>query len=126
MKKRLLALAMCMAMAFTTVGCGDGADSTTAAGSEAGSEAVSEAGSEAAPSGSSTVVVAMGAGFSTLDPGYVYEKNPPVIINACYENLFKFYSNEGAPEPCLADTYEFSEDGLTLTVTMNYSVLSII
>ncbi|MDO5408067.1 MAG: ABC transporter substrate-binding protein [Eubacteriales bacterium] len=118
MKKRLLALAMCMAMAFTTVGCGGGADSTTAAGSEAGSEAVSEAGSEAAPSGSSTVVVAMGAGFSTLDPGYVYEKNPPVIINACYENLFKFYSNEGAPEPCLADTYEFSEDGLTLTVTM--------
>ncbi len=68
--------------------------------------------------GSNTVVVAMGSGFSTLDPGYVYEKYPPLIVNACYENLFKFYSNDSAPEPCLADTYEFSEDGLTLTVTL--------
>ena len=56
--------------------------------------------------------------FYTLDPGYVYEKYPPLIVNACYENLFKFYSNDSAPEPCLADTYEFSEDGLTLTVTL--------
>ena len=39
-------------------------------------------------------------------------------MNACYENLFKFYSNDGAAEPCLADTYEFSEDGLTLTITL--------
>lgn len=67
---------------------------------------------------SNTVVVAMGAGFSTLDPGYVYEKYPPLIVNACYETLFKFYDNEGAAEPCLVDTYEFSEDGLTLTVTL--------
>ncbi len=60
----------------------------------------------------------MGSGFSTLDPGYIYEKYPPLVINACYENLFKFYDNDSAPEPCLADTYEFSEDGMTLTVTL--------
>lgn len=42
---------------------------------------------EAAPWKWSTVIIAMGSGFSTLDPGYVYEKYPQLIVNACYENL---------------------------------------
>ncbi len=46
------------------------------------------------------------------------KKYPQLIVNACYENLFKFYENNGTPQPCLADTYEFSEDGLTLTVKL--------
>ena len=74
--------------------------------------------SAVAASAEETVVVAIGAGFNTLDPGRVYEKYPPVVVNACYENLFKFYTNDGSAEPCLADTYEFSEDGKDLTVTL--------
>lgn len=112
MKKKLLAITLCVAMAFGLVACGGGESSTT---ETTGTEA---ADGENSSEGSNTVVVAMGSGFSTLDPGYVYEKYPPLIVNACYENLFKFYSNDSAPEPCLADTYEFSEDGLTLTVTL--------
>ena len=111
MKKRLLALALCSVMALSCVACG-GSKTETSAG--VASETTSEA---SVSTGSNTVVVAMGAGFSTLDPGYVYEKYPPVVITACYENLFKFYGNS-EPMPCLADTYEFSEDGLTLTVTL--------
>ena len=113
MKKKLLAAALCMAMALAVSACGGAAESgeTTAAGAAQG-----EAASESAHG--TTVVVAMGAGFSTLDPGYVYEKYPPLVINACYENLFKFYTNDGAPEPCLAEDYNFSDDGLTLTVTL--------
>ena len=113
MKKKLLAAALCMAMALAVSACGGAAESgeTTAAGAAQG-----EAASESA--NGTTVVVAMGAGFSTLDPGYVYEKYPPLVINACYENLFKFYTNDGAPEPCLAEDYNFSDDGLTLTVTL--------
>lgn len=118
MKKKLLAMTLCLAMAFSCVACGGGAES-----SEPAAEGTEEAAAESTDvSGSNTVVVAMGAGFSTLDPGYVYEKYPPMIVNACYENLFKFYSNDGAPEPCLADTYEFSEDGLTLTVKLKEGV----
>lgn len=115
MKKRLLAMALGLAVVCGCTACGGGAagDATSAAG---GTESAS------ATSGSNTVVVAIGAGFSTLDPGYVYEKYPPLLVNACYENLFKFYSNDGAPEPCLADTYEFSEDGLTLTVKLKENV----
>lgn len=110
MKKKLLALALCLAMVLGCVACG-GSQSEEAADGTAAAET-------ADASGSNTVVVAMGSGFSTLDPGYVYEKYPPMIVNACYETLFKFYSNDGEAEPCLADTYEFSEDGMTLTVTL--------
>lgn len=115
MKKKFLAMTLSLVMALSCVACGGGAESSSEPAAER-TEAASEG------SGSSTVVVAIGAGFSTLDPGYVYEKYPPLIVNACYENLFKFYSNDGAPEPCLADTYEFSEDGLTLTVKLKEGV----
>lgn len=117
MKKKFLAMTLCLAMAFSCVACGGGSDSSEPAAE--GTEATSES---TDASGSNTVVVAMGSGFSTLDPGYVYEKYPPMIVNACYETLFKFYSNDSAPEPCLADTYEFSEDGLTLTVKLKDGV----
>ena len=101
MKKKLLTAALCLAVSFALSACGgNGADGTTAGKTDTATEGASQA------AGSNTVVVAMGSGFSTLDPGYVYEKYPPLIVNACYENLFKFYSNDSAPEPCLADTYE--------------------
>lgn len=120
MKKKLLAMTLCLAMAFSCVACGGSKESGDAAATTGAAEATGETAADA--SGSNTVVVAMGGGFSTLDPGYVYEKYPPVVVTACYENLFKFYTNDGAPEPCLADTYEFSEDGLTLTVKLKDGV----
>lgn len=109
MKKKFLALALSLTMVLGLAACG---------GSGSSDSASSESSTESSDSGSNTVVVAIGAGFSTLDPGYVYEKYPPMIVNACYETLFKFYSNDGEPEPCLADEYAFSDDGLTLTVTL--------
>ena len=121
MKKKLLAAVLCLAMALTTAACGSSSDSADS--SEPAAEGTTEdTASGSSSDGSNTVVVAMGSGFSTLDPGYVYEKYPPLIMNACYENLFKFYSNDGAPEPCLADTYEFSDDNLTLTVNLKQNV----
>ena len=119
MKKKLLASVLCLAMALATAACGS---SNTAESTEPSAEQTTEDTASSDGSGSNTVVIAMGSGFSTLDPGYVYEKYPPLIMNACYENLFKFYSNDGAPEPCLADTYEFSEDGLTLTVKLKEGI----
>ncbi len=106
--KKLLTLALCTLMLFACVACGGAQPS--------GEQPQKDA--NAASEGGNTVVVAIGAGFSTLDPGRVYEKYPPLIVNACYENLFKFYSNDGSAEPCLADSYNFSPDGLSLTVTL--------
>lgn len=104
MKKRLMALAMAALMVLGCAACGGGAE-------------------EPAAEGGNTVVVAIGGGFATLDPGYVYEKNPTLAVNACYDTLFKFVENDGAPEPWLVDTYEFSEDGMTLTMTLKDGVV---
>lgn len=114
MKKKFMAATLGLAMVLSLVACGGGNDS----GSSTTKETAAAESGESASGDSTTVVVAMGSGFSTLDPGYVYEKYPPLIVNACYETLFKFYDNDGAAEPCLVDTYEFSEDAMTLTVTL--------
>ena len=107
MKKKLAALVMSFTVVLSLAACGGGPDASP------------DGGSGSADGGGKTVVIAMeGEGLETFDPGYVYEKYSHVVMNACYENLFKFYGNDGAAEPCLADTYEFSEDGLTLTVTL--------
>ncbi len=119
MKKKFMAMALGLVMALSLVACGGGSDS----GSSTTKETAASEGGESTEAGSNTVVVAMGSGFSTLDPGYVYEKYPPLIVNACYETLFKFYDNEGAAEPCLVDTYEFSEDAMTLTVTLKDGIV---
>ena len=110
MKKRILALLLAGVMALGLCACGGGAD---------------EGGEASAPAeGGNVVAIAMGSGFDTMDPGYCYEKYPALVINACYETLFKFYSNDGAAEPCLADTYEFSADNMTLTITLRDSTFA--
>ena len=113
MKKRLLAALLCALMALGLTACGGSADTEPAEGTDAAATETTDA-----DGGNRTVVVAMGSGYSTLDPGRVYEKYPPMIVNACYETLFKFNSNDGEAEPSLAESYEFSEDGMTLTVKL--------
>lgn len=120
MKKKLAALTLCAAMAAALTACGS-ANSTTAntqAVAENGTTAESGTAEATENGGNTTVVVAMGAGFATLDPGFVYEKYSQLVTNGCYENLFHFSEDGTVPEPLLADTYEFSEDGMTLTVTL--------
>lgn len=75
MKKRLLALAMGVVIVLGCTACGGGQDAPSTEQTE-GENASNTAGD----SGSSTVVIAMGSGFSTLDPGYIYEKYPPLVI----------------------------------------------
>ena len=75
--KKLLALALSMAVAAGCTACGGGQASTDTSAAGDASKAESTA------SGDNTVIVAMGSGFSTLDPGYVYEKYPQLIVNAC-------------------------------------------
>ena len=86
MKKKLAALVMSFTVVLSLAACGGGPDASPEDG-----------GSGSADGGSKTVVIAMeGEGLETFDPGYVYEKYSHVVMNACYENLFKFYSNDGA------------------------------
>lgn len=106
MKKKLLALAAVLALAVGSVGCGKSDDSNK------------NSSNDNASSGNKTVVVAMGGGFTDLDPGYVYEMYPPLVVNACYETLYTFNGDHDEPEPSLATGAEFSEDGLTCTLQL--------
>ena len=106
MKKRLLALALGLVLAFGAAACSSGETAETTTTTPA----------------SNTVVVAIGSGFTNLDPSYCYEKYPHVPLNACYENLFKFVG-DGAPQPLLVDTYEFSEDNMSLTMTLKDGIV---
>ena len=105
MKKKLLALFMSLTVALSLAGCGGSGSGQTAGGSSA--ESAADGGSTdggSADGGGKTVVIAMeGEGLETFDPGYVYEKYAHVVMNACYENLLKFYDNNGPAQPCLAD-----------------------
>ncbi len=113
MNKKILALLLTTMMAISCVACGtDSGTSTTS--TESGGDTTSPSTS----SGGNTVVIAMGSGFSTLDPGYMYEQNPTLVANACYENLFKFVDGKDEPQPSLAESYEFSEDSLTCTIKL--------
>ena len=76
MKKKFMAMTLGLVMALSLVACGGGSDSSSSTTKETAS---AESG-ESTNAGSNTVVVAMGSGFSTLDPGYVYEKlSTPVM-----------------------------------------------
>lgn len=111
MKKKLLALLLATTMAMSLVACG-GSNSDKSSGTTDDSSASSDG---------NTVVIAMGSGFSTLDPGYMYEQTPTLVANACYETLFKFENGKDEPQPSLAESYEFSEDGLRCTIKLNQS-----
>lgn len=112
MKKKILMLVLTVLLAMSMVACGT--KSTDSEDSNGGTEKSNSTTKE----NSNIVVIAMGSGFSTLDPGYMYEQNPTLVANACYETLFKFVAGNDEPQASLADTYVFSEDGLVLTITL--------
>ena len=112
MKKKLMSAILSVMLAVALAACGSadgkyadaGAGKTTAEAQAGGSESAGtgESSTPAAGSGNQ-IVINMGSGFSTLDPSYVYEQNPPLVINACYETLFKIKTGEASPSPLLAE-----------------------
>ena len=128
MKKKLMSAILSVMLAVALAACGSadgkyadaGAGKTTAEAQAGGSESAGtgESSTPAAGSGNQ-IVINMGSGFSTLDPSYVYEQNPPLVINACYETLFKIKTGEDSPSPLLAESYSFSDDAKDLTIKLN-------
>ncbi len=133
--KKLLALLIAMCMVASLAACGgsgsSGGDATEAAaeteaagGEEAEAPAEGEEAEAEAPAegGDNTVVIAVISGFSAMDPAYVYETTPTLMVNACYETLYKFDTGVDTPQPCLVDSCEFSEDGKDVTMKLKPEV----
>ena len=126
MKKRALLVALAAAMAASLAGCGgSSASSTTAAAGSAaeGSEAAgSEAAGEAADaSGKDSLVIVTSSDVLSMDP-YRYDEGPTNQIMLHIYEAMVAQNADMSFGPCLAESWETSEDGLTWTFHLREGV----
>ena len=115
MKKRALLVALAAAMAASLAGCGgSSASSTTAAAGSAaeGSEAAGETAADA--SGKDSLVIVTSSDVLSMDPYRYDEGATNQIMLHIYDTLVSQDADMGF-SPCLAESWETSEDGLTWT-----------
>ena len=121
MKKRALLVALAAAMAASLAGCGgSSASSTTAAGSAAeGSEAAGETAADA--SGKDSLVIVTSSDVLSMDP-YRYDEGPTNQIMLHIYEAMVAQNADMSFGPCLAESWETSEDGLTWTFHLREGV----
>lgn len=115
MKKRLLCVLLTVAMAATlAAGCGkSGGDDSKKADKEATSGS-----SEA----SDTLIFAQGADPRSLDPAFADDGESTKINTNIYEGLVQYAAKTAEIEPCLAESWDVSEDGLSYTFHLREGV----
>ncbi|WP_122644163.1 ABC transporter substrate-binding protein [Luxibacter massiliensis] len=113
MKKKLLCMLLSAAMAVTMLaGCGGGSDSKGSGGES--SSGASEA--------SDTLIFAQGADPRSLDPAFADDGESTKINTNIYEGLVQYAEKTTEIEPCLAESWDVSEDGLTYTFHLREGV----
>ena len=122
MKKRALLVALAAAMAASLAGCGgSSASSTTAAAGSAaeGSEAAGETAADA--SGKDSLVIVTASDVLSMDP-YRYDEGPTNQIMLHIYEAMVAQNADMSFDPCLAESWETSEDGLTWTFHLREGV----
>ena len=121
MKKRALLVALAAAMAASLAGCGgSSASSTTAAGSAA--ESSEAAGNTAADaSGKDSLVIVTSSDVLSMDP-YRYDEGPTNQIKLHIYEAMVDQNADMSFGPCLAESWENSEDGKTWTFKIREGV----
>ena len=141
MRKKLMGALLCTAMAMSMAACGGQSQSETegAAGTEAAGEAAGgESAGQAAPvTGTAlkefgeipedvdreqTITFAQGSDPRGLDPAIVDDGESAKPMCQMYEGLLKFSDSTTEVEPCLAESWDISEDGLTYTFHLRQGV----
>lgn len=127
MRKRTLSLVVAAAIAAgSLVGCGSGSSgsgSTTAApaGSSAEGAATTEAAGGAASEGKDSLVIVTASDVLSMDP-YRYDEGPTnQIMLHMYEAMVR-QNKDMKFEPCLAESWDISEDGKTWTFHLREGV----
>ena len=141
MKKRLISVLLCTALAATMVaGCTkknevleqsaaeEGSESAQTEASapeqtQAAAEALEEFGEIPADVDTEQIITyAQGADPRGLDPALIDDGESSKPICQMYEGLLKYGDNNTEVEPCLAESWEVSEDGLTYTFKLRQGV----
>ncbi|MCA1789974.1 MAG: ABC transporter substrate-binding protein, partial [Thioalkalivibrio sp.] len=68
-----------------------------------------------------TLIIAQGTDAVTLDPHDVTDSPSATVVSHMYETLFEL-TPEGDIVPHLAESYELSEDGMTVTLQIRQGV----
>ena len=79
-------------------------------------------GSASGSAGDYTITLAQGADPRGLDPALVEDGESAEVIVQVYENLLQYEDTSCSLRPCLAKSYEVSDDGLTYTFTLQTGV----
>lgn len=141
MKKRLISVLLCTALAATMVaGCtkknevleqsaaAEGSESAQTEASapeqtQAAAEALEEFGEIPADVDTEQIITyAQGADPRGLDPALIDDGESSKPICQMYEGLLKYGDNNTEVKPCLAESWEVSEDGLTYTFKLRQGV----
>src|SRR5687768_8206160 len=110
-----LLLAMLVAsLALIAAGCGGDDDGGDAAGTGTTEEEQDEGGGQAAEQ---TITVNWGTEPPSLDPGLASDTTSANILFNIMDPLVKL-DEDLNPVPSLAESFETSEDGLTVTITL--------
>ena len=110
MKKKVLSLVLTVVMAASMLaGCG-------------GSSSGGGSGASSADSSSDTLVFAQAADPRSLDPAFADDGESTKINTNIYEGLVKYADKTTDIEPCLAESWDVSEDGLTYTFHLRQGI----
>lgn len=113
--KKLLSLTLCVVvLCGILAGCGGNSGNETPSGSKGTKSA-----SMAAEENNKTLTMAVGAELNTLYPLNMDSQNN-VATKLCYEGLVNYV--DGEVEPCLAESWEFSNGGKDLTFYLKKGV----
>ena len=105
LRNKLVSALLVGAMTLSLAGCGGAEHGDAGSG---GGE--SKAGQQ--------VIIGAQTDVVTLDPGRCYEPYANLLLRACYDTLYVFEDGKEGAQKSLATDCEFSEDGLTATVTI--------
>jgi peptide/nickel transport system substrate-binding protein len=75
--------------------------------------------SSSSASGGKSLVIDTSFNLKTADPGRMYEQTGLLVDRALYDTLLTFAGSDvGKPVPALAESYELSKDGKTMTLKL--------
>ncbi len=101
-------------------GCG-GDTTTTSGGTDSTTESTAPPATEE-DSAANTFTYAQGADPRGLDPALVDDGESSKVISNIYEGLLKYAADSTKVEPCLAESWEISPDGLSYTFKLKQGV----
>ena len=127
--KKALVLFLALVMLFACVACGgntgsDAGNDAGNAGSDSGNAGNSgnAGGDSAEPTKQDTLIVALEGEGNDFDPQNSGTKiTSSGVIGAVYEGLVRC-DDEGVPQPCLAESYEWLDDGMAIRFKLREGV----